>query len=334
VTRQGDANKKAKKSWGKNLLNILFFVLVPIFLFLLIKNTDWQEVVEALHKLEWTTLGLCLLIAAFSYAVYGSYDLLGRWYTGHKLPAHKVVSVAAVCYAFTLNLSFWVGGFALRYRLYSRMGLETATITRIFSLSVLTNWLGYLILAGCIFSMKLLDLPPNWKIGETGLQIVGFGLLLVAATYLVACRFAKKRSWQFRDHKIELPEWRIAFTQAGLAMLNWSLMALLIFILLPDKVTYPTVMGILLISGIAGVITHIPAGLGVLEAIFVTLLQHQLSQGVVLAALIGYRLVYFLIPLGVAAIAYFVLEGRAKKTGKSSTNKSDDKSSAQVMEAS
>lgn len=332
MNHQGKSPTQKKKSgWGKRLLNMLFFVLVPVFLFMLIRNTDWHEVVEALHKLEWSTLGVCLLIAACSYGVYGSYDLLGRWYSGHKLPVQKVISVAAVCYAFTLNLSFWVGGFALRYRLYSRLGLDTATITKIFSLSVLTNWLGYLILAGSIFSLKLLDLPPTWKIGETGLQIIGFVLLVIAATYLIACRFAKRRSWQFRDHTIELPESRIAFTQACLAMTNWSLMALLIFILLPQNVSYPTVMGILLISGIAGVITHIPAGLGVLEAIFVAMLQHQFSQGVILAALIGYRLVYFLIPLGVAAIAYFVLEGRAKKI-RNKTRTSDknisDKSTA------
>lgn len=309
--------------WGKRLLNVIFFILVPVFLYMLVKNTEWSEVRDALHELEWTTLALCLGIALLSYCVYGSYDLIGRWYSGHKLPAHQVISVAAVCYAFTLNLSYWVGGFALRFRLYSRLGLDTATITKIFSLSIITNWLGYTILAGVIFTLKLPDLPPNWKIGETGLQVVGIVLLAVAITYLSACRFAKRRSWHVYGHKIELPAFRIVLTQAALAITNWSLMSLLIFTLLPDKVTYLTVMGILLISSLAGVITHIPAGLGVLEAIFVAMLQHQFSQGTILAAIIGYRLVYFLIPLCIAAIIYFILEGRAKKMSRE--NKSLDK---------
>jgi len=312
------SSHKKKSGWQKwsRVLNIVFFILVPIFLFLLIKNTDWQEVGEAFHKLEWSRLALCLAIATASYFVYGCYDLLARKYSGHKLPTHQVLSVAAICYAFTLNLSFWVGGLALRFRLYSRLGLDAATITKIFSFSALTNWLGYLILAGSIFSLKLLDLPPNWKIGETGLQVIGILLLLVAAIYIGACRFAKRRSWKIRSHKILLPEFRIALIQACLAITNWSLMSLLIFVLLPEDVTYPTVMGILLISGIAGVITHIPAGLGVLESIFVAMLQHQFPQGVILAAIIGYRLVYFLIPLAVAGISYFVMESRAKKMGR------------------
>ena len=71
------------------------------------------------------------------------------------------------------------------------------------------------------------------------------------------------------------------------------------------------VLGILLISAIAGVITHIPAGLGVLEAIFIALLQHLMPASAILAALIGYRALYFLLPLGVACVLYLVIERRA-----------------------
>lgn len=89
-------------------------------------------------------------------------------------------------------------------------------------------------------------------------------------------------------------------------------MAAMIFILLPDKTSYWDILGILLISSIAGVITHIPAGLGVLEAVFIALLQHQVDKGSIVAALIGYRVIYFLIPLAVAVVVYLVLEKRAK----------------------
>jgi uncharacterized membrane protein YbhN (UPF0104 family) len=39
------------------------------------------------------------------------------------------------------------------------------------------------------------------------------------------------------------------------------------------------VLGVLLISCVAGVVAHIPAGLGVLEAVFLALLHGQLGQG-------------------------------------------------------
>lgn len=220
-----------------------------------------------------------------------------------------------VCYAFNLNLSSWVGGIALRYRLYSRLGLDVSTITRILSLSLITNWLGYMLLAGFVFSMRFLELPEEWSIGTTTLQLIGFGLLAVCFAYLLACRFSKKRSWTVRDQEFNLPSMKQALMQASLGALNWSLMAAVIYTLLPDKAFYPAILGVLLISSIAGVITHIPAGLGVLETVFITLLAHQFSKGSLLAALIGYRAIYFLLPLLIALVVYLVLEKRAKKMG-------------------
>lgn len=310
-----EATAKSKSPWlvwGKRLLTLFFFILVPVMLFLLVKNLDWQDVKRALQSFSASTLLLCVAITTVSYLLFSSYDLLGRAYTGHKLPARQIMPVAFVCYAFNLNISSWVGSIALRYRLYSRLGLDLATITRVLSFSLVTNWAGYMLIGGIVFSLRLLDLPENWKIGVTSLQLIGVVLLGISITYLLACRFSKRHAWILREHKLTLPPLRLALLQVGMAALNWSLSSLVVFLLLPDKATYTTVLGIMLISSIAGVITHIPAGLGVLEAVFITMLQHQIAKGTVLAALIGYRAVYLLLPLLLACAVYLVLEKRAK----------------------
>lgn len=321
-TSGNNKNPSKKWRWAKAILTIIFFIAVPTLLFLLIKNIDWQDVLKSLREYDAKTLMMGAGIAFTSYLVFACYDLIGRSYTGHSLPTRQILPLAFVCYAFTLNLTAWVGGIALRFRLYSRLGLDAATITKIMSLSLLTNWLGYIILAGILFSFRQVDLPEKFKIGVTALQFIGFLLLLIAAFYFWACHFSKRRSFQFRSHEITLPEVKIAFAQAALAITNWMLMGLLIFTLMPDKVSYQTILGILLISSIAGVIAHIPAGLGVMETIFVTMLSHQLSQGSVLAAIIGYRLTYFLLPLAIACIIYLVLEFRAKKMSQKNSRSS------------
>jgi hypothetical protein len=307
--------RQGRKRWmarGKRLLTLFFFILVPILLFTLVKNLQWLEVKQALQSFSAGTLLLCLAITVASFCLYGSYDLLGRAYTGHRLPVRQIMPVAFVCYAFNLNLTSWIGGVALRYRLYSRLGLDMATITRVLSFSLVTNWIGYMMIAGLVFASGLLDLPQYWKIGVTGLQWIGVALILVALGYLLACRFARHRSWHFRGHRLTLPSLRLALLQVGLAMLNWSLSGLLVYLLLPSPVNYPTVLGIMLISSIAGVVTHIPAGLGVLETVFIALLQYQVSKGAVLAALIGYRAIYLLLPLLIACIVYLLLEKQAQ----------------------
>ncbi|HZX18070.1 MAG TPA: lysylphosphatidylglycerol synthase domain-containing protein [Pseudomonas sp.] len=298
--------------WGKRMLSVFFLLLIPTLLYLLAKNLDWDEVWAALSDYSAQTLLMGILLVFCSYLVFSLYDLLGRYYTRHKLPARQVIPVAMVCYAFNLNFTTWVGGVALRYRLYTRLGLKASTVTRIISLGLLTNWTGYMALAGVIFSLRLIQLPEHWELGTAGLQLIGFLLLGLVAIYIAFCAFAKQRVWVWREHSITLPSVRLAVLQLCLGASNWALMASLIYLLLPANAFYPSVLGVLLISCVAGAITHIPAGLGVLEAVFLALLQHQFSQGSLVAALLGYRALYFLLPLLIASVAYLILEKRAK----------------------
>ena len=72
-------------------------------------------------------------------------------------------------------------------------------------------------------------------------------------------------------------------------------------------------VSVLLLAAVAGVITHVPAGLGVLEAVFIALLSHKMPQAAILAALVAYRVIYYLAPLSIATMVYLVMEARAKK---------------------
>ncbi|MBF8724041.1 lysylphosphatidylglycerol synthase domain-containing protein [Pseudomonas guariconensis] len=300
------------RTWGKRLMTLLFLVLIPTLLYLLARNLDWNEVRQSLLAYRPGTLVIGLVLAFASYLTFASYDLLGRAYTGHHLPARQVLPVAFVCYAFNLNFTTWVGGVALRYRLYGRLGLDTPTITRILTLGLLTNWVGYMLLAGTVFALGLVELPKSWAVGATGLRLIGVLLLVLAVGYLLACAFAKRRTWSLRGHELTLPSLRLALCQVALGASNWALMAALIHWLLPHELFYPSILGILLISCVAGVVAHIPAGLGVLEAVFLALLHGQIGQGSLVAALLGYRTLYYLIPLLLALVVYLVLEKRAR----------------------
>ena len=300
------------QTWAKRVLTVAFLILIPVLLYQLARNLDWNEVRQSLLAYKPGTLVIGLAIAVCSYLTFASYDLLARAYTGHQLPARQVLPVAFVCYAFNLNFTTWVGGVALRYRLYGRLGLDTPTITRILTLGLLTNWMGYMLLAGSVFALGLVELPGNWAVGTTGLRLIGVLLLAITAAYLLACGLAKKRTWRWREHEVTLPTLRLALCQVALGACNWALMALLIYWLLPGDAFYPAILGILLISCVAGVVAHIPAGLGVLEAVFLALLHGQMAQGTLVAALLSYRTLYYLIPLVVAIVTYLVLEKRAK----------------------
>lgn len=299
--------------WAKRIVTIAFFAVVAYLLYTQARSIQWGEVFANVQRRPVGELLLAILTAAGSYGLYSCFDLLGRHTTGHHLRTGQVMTVNFVSYAFNLNMGALVGGIAFRYRLYSQLGLETEATTRVLAMSMLTNWLGYLLLGGLAFSLSPLDLPANWKIGTLGLRMLGILLLVAVLAYLLSCAFSRKRTWVLRGHELSLPSLRLALLQLLLSSANWLLIAATVYILLQQKIAFPTVLSVLLVGAIAGVITHVPAGLGVLEVVFVALLSQQMHRSELLASLLTYRAIYYLAPLAVATLVYLLLEANVKK---------------------
>jgi uncharacterized membrane protein YbhN (UPF0104 family) len=301
--------------WIRRLLKLCFFALIAYLLFKQARSIEWDKVAAAIYQRSAPALLLAAGLAAASHLLYASFDLLGKYLTGHRLAAKTVMGITFVCYAFNLNLGSLIGGVAMRYRLYSRFGLDSTVITRIAATSMLTNWSGYLLLAGLAFWWRPLPLPADWKLGSGGLRLLGMAMVAMAVGYLLLCAFAKRREWSLRGHGIMLPPLKLAVVQLAMSCVNWLLMSGLVYLLLQRQIDFPTVVAVLLTAAIAGVITHVPAGLGVLEAVFIALLSQQLGRNDLLAALILYRFLYYLGPLLLACAVYFVTEAKAKKRG-------------------
>jgi glycosyltransferase 2 family protein len=317
TVRRGASEKSpvAKRRWafGRRVLTGAFLLLVMWLLVHHARAIEWQEVGDALKAMPAGVLAMAAAFAVASHLLYSCFDLLGKRYTGHDISSARVMAVTFVSYAFNLNLGSLIGGVAFRYRLYSRLGLDHARITRVVTLSMLTNWFGYLLLAGLVFAFGELSLPPRWKIETDALPILGWGLLAVALSWLGLCLFSSRRQFSVRGHEIDLPSPRMALLQLTMSCTNWLLMAGAVYVLLQQQVSYPMVLGVLLLAAIAGVITHVPAGLGVLEAVFLALLAPQMPQTALLAGLLGYRALYYLLPLLAAVLLYVGLEAQARR---------------------
>lgn len=303
------------RRWWPHLrraLGIVFFAGVGWLVFTQVRGVDWGEVLATLQRRPVQGLLRATAFAALSFALYSCFDLLGRHVTAHSLGTRQVMAVNFVCYAFNLNIGALLGGVAFRYRLYARLGLAADVITRIVVISMMTNWLGYLLLAGLVF----LCWPPLlWGADAVLVQACGVALLIVPLVYLYLCANARRRSWHVRGYAITLPSLRLSLLQLLMSSLNWILMAAAIFTLLEQRIAFSAVLGALFAAAIAGVITHVPAGLGVLEAVFLALLSQQIASSELLAALLAYRAIYYLAPLALAAVLYLLMEARSGKCG-------------------
>ena len=294
--------------WLMRALTLTFFGVVVWLLYKHARNIDWRDVWRALREHPPLSLALGALLAASSHLLYSCFDLLGRAHTGHQLSRPLVMLTTFVSYAFNLNFGSLIGGVAFRYRLYARLGLPTATTSQVLGVSMLTNWLGYTALAGALFLLHPFEVPEEWAIGVVALRVLGGALLCVAAGYVALCAFSSRRHVQIRGHDLRLPTLRFALLQLGLSVLNWCLIGGAIYMLLQQRIAYPTALAVFLVAAVAGVIAHVPAGLGVLEAVFVALLAESMPVGELLAGLLAYRGMYYLVPLLVAAVLYVLIE--------------------------
>jgi phosphatidylglycerol lysyltransferase len=112
------------------------------------------------------------------------------------------------------------------------------------------------------------------------------------------------RAIQLGGSRLSAPTPRIVGAQAGVAALDWVLAGAALYVLLPGGhgLGFLPFLGIFLIAQIAGLVSHVPGGLGVLESIVVLLLKPYLPVSTLLGALITYRFVYYLVPFGVGVV--------------------------------
>jgi uncharacterized membrane protein YbhN (UPF0104 family) len=304
----------SRRLWGPRALravSALCLLLVAALLVRYARNVDWHAVAAALAALPRSTLAAVGALTVASYLVYGCYDLAARRYTGHHLSTRRVLAISLSSYAFALNLGALLGGAGLRYRMYARSGLHNGTIARIVAFVVATNWLGYVVLAGALFAAGTIAAPPGLRLPPGLLRGLGVAMLTVAIAYLWACDRWRGRTFHLRGHHFRWPSPRLGLLQLALAALDWALMGTLLWVLLGSAYPWTLVTATLLLSAVATALLHVPAGLGVAEAVFVAVLAGGTPEPRILAALLAWRAAYYLAPL-VAAVGFYAgVEARA-----------------------
>jgi uncharacterized membrane protein YbhN (UPF0104 family) len=314
--RRKQRRRLTEQPWwptARRVFTVLFLAGVLALVVYQARQVEWPSVLRTLRQYSPRVLLGAAALAALSHALYSGYDLIGRRQTGHRLPVRESVGTGFVSYAFNINLGSLVGGLAMRFRLYARLGLKADAIAEVLALSLITNWLGYLFIGGLVFALAPIALPPDWKLDSSGLRYAGFAMVLAAAAYVGLCFFSRRREWTVRGRRLSLPHGRLASLQLALSTANWAVMAGVVWVLLGRQIDYASVLTVLLIAAVAGVIAHVPAGLGVIEAVFVALLSHRVARHDLIAALLAYRAIYYLAPLALALPVFFALDAHGRK---------------------
>ena len=248
----------------------------------------------------WAAAGLTIL----SYAVMTGYDILAMRYIQYPLSYSKIGLASFIGYAFSNNIGMsMIAGASVRYRLYSAWGLSALQITQVVVFCTLTLWLGFFTLGGAVFLIEPLTLPAAIHLPLTSLRAIGILMLAVVLAYGIVTA-AKKAPITIREWEIQLPSIGLFVSQLTIAVLDWMLASLVLFVLLAPgtAISYPEFMAVYLLAQLAGLVSQVPGGLGVFETVIVLMLSARLPANQIFGALLGYRALYYWLPLGIAAL--------------------------------
>lgn len=305
--------------WGKantRLLSILAALIVAVLgltaLFGLLHTVRPRAIRHAFDALSANQIAAALLLTAASYLMLTLYDRFALRVIGRPLPwrTYALASFTSYTLSHNLGLALLTGGSA-RYRVYRAAGLSGGEIGSVIALASLSFWNGVILLAGVAAMTSTQMLPVvGWQPPLQWLHLAGLIALTLCILPLLFRHFGLE-AVDIGGWRTPLPRPTRSAAMTAVAAVDLAAASAALFVLLPtpDAAAYPAFFLGYMLAIIAALISHVPGGLGVFEAVVIATVPGDKAQ--LLAALLGYRVVYYLLPLLLAALLLAWHEAKA-----------------------
>lgn len=282
-------------------------VLFALYLlFQTLRQYTLNEILTALRAIPVSHLLLGLAFAAASYLCLSCFDALGVRYTGKRLPFHKTALASFVSLSIGHNVGVAaLSSGAVRYRYYARWGLTAEDVAKIVLFCGVTVALGLMTLGGASLLLRPQDAADMTGLSRSAVFAIGIASLIAPVIYLVLSAFVRKpltiKSWSF-----DMPKLPIAAAQIVVGTLNFAFVAASLHQMLSAfaEAGYLKVASVSIIANVAAIISHVPGGIGVLEAT----VAHILPGAESVAAVIAFRVIYYFIPLALGLPTLLISE--------------------------
>ena len=305
------------RRWLGPAVGLVVFAAALALLHRDLRLFQYHEVASAVRRVPAGRLLLALALTAVNFVIMAGYDALALRYVGRAQPARRTALASSVGFTVGMNLGFpTLTGGSVRYRFWSSWGLSTPQIARAMTFLVLTFWLGVAAVGGV--TLLVVRVPPGMVSSIPGgaAHLSGAVLLGVVAAYAALAVARRGTAISLGQWAFPVPSPPTALAQLGVGVLDWVSAAAVAYALLPPSpgLHFPTFLGVFLLAHVLGIVSHVPGGLGVFEAVVVLLLKPYVPTAPLLGALVVYRAVYYFVPFGLAVL---VLVGREVRDGQS-----------------
>lgn len=292
--------------------------ILGVFVFLLylvfdkVAAFDYKDVLEKTKAVPGTSLMTAVAFTALGYLSMSGYDWMGQRFVKRVVSWPKTLLVSFYSYALGLNVGVsWLSCSAVRFKMYQSWGYKPGEIAKLITFASISFWIGLACLSGVALSFSSFSFNGAYPIPDALVKPIGMVVCLASVLYLFAC-YKCDGKLNVRGRTFELPTFYSGLGQIGLAGIDLLFASLALFVLIPDQeLSFFAFLTVYCLAFFGGLLSNAPGGIGVFETIFILFLPTQLPKNDLLAALVVYRAVYFLLPLGVACLLFAVMEGRS-----------------------
>ena len=270
---------------------------------------------RAISPLNYLFAAVCTLVA---YVALAFYDRIALLHLGVKNISWRFIAACSfTTYALSHNIgASVVSGAMVRYRGYTSKGLSVTQVAVLVAVCSLTFILGEVLVGGAALVLQpkalvqLRGMLPDYFTHRHTAQLLGYGLLAGVAAYIVGS-LVNLPSFTVFGTRIEFPHWRIVARQLLAAPAEILGAAGIIYFALPEAGNpgFIVVVAVFIFAFSAALASNAPGGLGVFELVFLKAMPGAPHDSV-LAALLLFRLLYLLIPLGFAIFVVLGFERR------------------------
>jgi phosphatidylglycerol lysyltransferase len=273
-----------------------------------LRSLDGAALRQSLQSLSPASLAGALLLSFASYALLSAAEWLGFSFIG-KSPGRAralFVSFAANAIAHSVGFGLLTGG-SVRYRLYRNHGLTSPDVAALSLFSSVTFGVG----SACLLAWSALLSPDSFArvfpAGEAGALACGIVTVIALSGYVLATRLPGPVTRYLAALHV-LPTPRIAVLQLLTGSLDLIATAGVIYLLLPSApMSFATFASCFVVATWAGLASSVPGGIGIFEAVMLALLP-GIARHDLLAALLAYRVLYYIVPLALAVVLIVINE--------------------------
>ncbi|KCZ93279.1 bifunctional lysylphosphatidylglycerol flippase/synthetase MprF [Hyphomonas johnsonii] len=291
------------KRWLGLAVVALVFILAIAAIHAEIRHLSVHKIYAELRALSASQILLALAGVLVSYVAITGYDTLALRYARKRLAYGMTAFASFTSYALsnTLGLPLLTGG-AVRYRLYSVWGLTAKQISVLAIVTGITLYIGALAIGGAGLILEAARFETVFHIPAALAYALG-AICLAAVCAFLFLAGQPGRTRRVRSVEFTTPGLPVATGQLVISMADWAGASLVLFAVLPPDtgLSYLTFLPVFVAACFLGGISGLPGGVGVFEAVILLMVPTESNEALA-ASLIAYRVLYYLIPLGVAAV--------------------------------